>query len=326
MGSQIDKARMGGQHRLLLLCSLVGLARSQGTPGCWYEAMCQAIDNNNIHEERVIPSENPADLESQMHWCYGQCQNVTECTDFTVYKTARFDTCYLLTNCDEKSTEAPCLNQELCNSGPSDCDSANNDMCPILDPPPNATIPWQCDHDVDPYAQQVPEETECWISCNAWLDTNEIQATIASKCVAGVWKASEVQPFGIDPTEIAALPNPLPQPDAPASDQVGCGCATIDMAWVNSQTNETIDYDPNTLPGTDFLCSGANYITDDGTNLKFMLRPEMTCRLFCDNYHIATMTCLSGLWTGEPELGAWCYAEPTVEDDMGPGTTVPPGN
>jgi len=327
MGSQIDEARMGGEHRLLLLCSLVGLARSQGTPGCWYEAMCQAIDNNNIHEEQVIPSENPADLESQMQWCYEQCQNVTECTDFTVYKTARFDTCYLLTNCDEKSTESGCLSQELCNSGPSDCDSANNDMCPILDPPPNATIPWQCDHGVDPYSQQVPEETECFIGCNAWLDKNGNQAKIASKCMGGQWQDSEIQPFGIDPTEIAALPSaPYPKPDAPDGDQVGCGCDTIDMAWVNSQTNDTIDYDPNTLPGTDFLCSGANYITDDGTDLKFILRPEMTCRLFCDNYHIATMTCLSGLWTGEPELGAWCYAEPTVEDDMGVGTTVPPGN
>jgi len=87
------------------------------------------------------------------------------------------------------------------------------------------------------------------------------------------------------------------------------------MAWKNSQTGHLVDYDPNSLPGTDFLCTGGDYITSDKTDLKFMLQPGMTCRLFCDNYHIATMSCVNGLWTGELELGAWCYAEPTVADD-----------
>merc|ERR1711971_1140009 len=88
-----------------------------------------------------------------------------------------------------------------------------------------------------------------------------------------------------------------------------CGCPIVDMAWKNSVTEEMIDYDPNTLPGTDFLCTGPDYITDDGTDLKFKLQPGMTC--------------VNGLWTGEPELGAWCYAEPDTADDMGPGTVGP---
>merc|ERR1711934_128991 len=54
------KARMGGQHRLLLLCSLMGLARGQSaalrttptpvtpSPGCWYEALCAYSDDSDI--------------------------------------------------------------------------------------------------------------------------------------------------------------------------------------------------------------------------------------------------------------------------------------
>lgn len=319
---------MGGQHRLLLLCSLVGLARSQSTTtptpvtpseGCWYEALCAYSDDNDI--KRPIPSPQNADLESRMQWCYNQCRNEDTCTDFTVFSIgSRFHSCYLLTSCEDKSTDATCLELGSCNSGPKDC--VTNSNCDILtSPPPAGTIPWECDHDVNPYARQVPEGTECFISCNAWLDNNENQASIVSKCMGGAWQLSEVQPYGIDESEILALPSTLPQPDD--STQVDCGCASFDMTWENSKTGEMIDYDPNTLPGTDFLCTGADYITDDGTNLKFALQPGMTCRMFCDNYHIATMTCVNGLWTGEPELGAWCYAEPDTADDMGEGTVAP---
>jgi len=320
-----SKARMGG--RLLLICSLVGLARSQSTTtagptitapaGCWYEALCaySAIDDTEL----PIPAEN-ADMGSRMTWCYNQCHSEPTCTDFTVHSFgSRNHFCYLLTNCDDRSTNDNCLELGSCNSGPSDC--ASNDNCVILDPAPVDTIAWECDHDVNPYVQQAPDQTECFISCNGWLDSSEKQASIVSKCVGGQWQTSEVIPRFIDPSDILALPNPLPQPDDTV--QVDCGCPIIDMEWKNSKTGEMIDYDPNTLPGTDFLCTGPDYITDDGTDLKFKLQPGMTCRMFCDNYHIATMTCVNGLWTGEPELGAWCYAEPDTADDMGAGTVGP---
>ena len=304
-----SKARMGGNHQLLLLCSLLGLARSQSsttpvpvTPseGCWYGSLCAYSDDNDI--SYVIPSPQDADLDSRMAWCYNQCINELTCTDFTVFGSRGSHTCYLLTNCDSKSNDDSCLDAKTCNSGPKDC--ANNNNCDILpSPPPADTIPWECDHDVNPYAQQVPEGTQCFISCNAWLDSTEKQASIVSECVQGAWQAPEVIPYGIDEADIPALPSILPKPDD--QDQAVCGCAPYDMTWENSVTGDLIDYDPNTLPGTDFLCTGADYITDDGTNLKFVLQPQMTCRMFCDNYHIATMTCVNGLWTGEPELGAW---------------------
>ena len=299
---------MVGLRQLLFLCSLMGLTRSQGstpnpvTPsqGCWYEAMCAFSNDNDI--QFPIPSEN-TDLESRMVWCYNQCQVEQNCTDFTVHGVRGGFKCYLLTNCDEKSANDACLAQETCNSGPKDCDVAANSNCDILQTPPPDTIPWECDSDVNPYTQQVPDKTSCFLSCNAWLDNNLDQASIVSQCLGGVWQASVVHPDGISTTDISALPDPLPQPDD--QNQVDCGCANYNMEWVNSATNNTVDYDPNTLPGTDFLCTGGDYMTDDGTDLKFVLKPGMTCRMFCDNYHIATMTCVNGLWTGEPELGAW---------------------
>jgi len=284
--------------------------------------MCQHIENDNIHDERTIPSEN-ADLPTRMDWCYDQCLNEPSCTDFTVHSIGpRSHICYLLTNCNEKSTEPTCLAAKKCNSGPKDCNS-NSNCEPLASPPPQDTIPWQCDHDVNPYDKQIPEGTECFINCNAWVDKDGSRATIVSKCVAGAWEASALQP-ALDLSENTALPDPLPKPDDLT--QAPCGCTNFDMAWNNTQTQDIIDYDPNTLLGTDFICTGANYITDDGTDLKFVLRQGMTCRLFCDNYHIATMTCANAEWTGEPELGAWCYAEPVANDDMGQVTTTPASN
>merc|ERR1711971_501458 len=118
-----SKARMGGQHRLLLLCSLMGFARSQTTttvvgptitptPGCWYEALCAYSGIPQIS----IPSPQNADLDSRMAWCYNQCNNDVDCTDFTVFSTSRGHNCYLLANCDDKSTTESCLEQGSCNS------------------------------------------------------------------------------------------------------------------------------------------------------------------------------------------------------------------
>merc|ERR1712243_430341 len=88
-------------------------------------------------------------------------------------------------------------------------------------------------------------------------------------------------------------------------------------AVVTSTCEEgTIDYDPNTLPGTDFICTENPIDETNPEDKKFNLMPTNVCRLFCDSYHITTMACENGMWTGEPELGAWCYYEPVETDDM----------
>merc|ERR1712013_573259 len=128
---------------------------------------------------------------------------------------------------------------------------------------------------------------------------NGEQATIESQCENGTWVASTVLPNGADDSLNMVLPSPLPQPDSPEGEQTACGCGVYDMRWVNSGTSALVDYDPNTLIGTDFLCTGGEYIT--------------------------TMECVNGHWTGQPELGAWCYLEPTEDDDMGLASSGTPG-
>ena len=305
--SVIDKARMEKQRILLLLCALIGFVHAQTTPtpGCWYEGLC----GFDLTDEAAltIPDANATSLDTMMEWCYNQCSQ-PDCTDFTVFTgNGRIaNKCFLLTTCDGPDREADCFVAGTCNSGPANCES--NDNCPMLPAPAPGLdlIPWTCDHDVNPYVQQIPDGTACFLSCNAWLDDNGEQATIESRCEAGAWVASTVLPNGPDDSLNAVLPNPLPKPDSPEEQQTACGCGVYDMRWVNSGTSALVDYDPNTLIGTDFLCTGGEYITTEADGeLKFKLTPGIKCRMFCDNYHITTMECVNGLWTGQPELGAW---------------------
>jgi len=258
------------------------------------------------------------DLAAQMEWCYLKCNTDKECNHFNVHMVRGKPFCYLLKECKLFSTADTCVSHKKCNSGPKNCTS--NTSCPKLTHVPN-TLKWKCDHNVNPYEQQAYDKATCFLSCNAWLDTHSTQVVVVSKCDNGIWSNSYLLPKNVAASDVPALPNPLPQPDV-IRDQTRCGCDDYDMVW-----NHTINYDPNTLPGTAFICTGGDqsgrsggkpYITDDGTNYKFILKPKMTCRLFCDSYHVSTMACVNGHWTGDPEHGAWCYKHPTEEDDMGP--------
>jgi len=325
---------MKGQ--VLLLCAILGLVTAQSsetpafstvtsTPGCWYEGLCKNRGDAGEDMIRDIPVTEDT-LETMMEWCYLQCQGEPTCAHFTAVAERGGNKCFLLTEQDtcDLDTNAECFTTYgTCNSGPKDC--SNNFNCPMLDiPAPGSdTIEWNCHKDgvdVDPYTQQSPEGTTCSLNCPAWINDKGELSDIESICVQGVWQPSRFIPSGRDSALNETIGDrDLPQPDGP--DQISCGCPVYDMAWTTAE-NDTVDYDPNTLPGTSFVCDGP-YITDDGTDFKFKLMGDVTCKMYCDSYHIATMTCAaSGEWTGQPELGAWCYAEPQVSDDMGPGTTT----
>jgi len=257
----------------------------------------------------MITAPYVGDLEAQMEWCYLKCSGDPACMHFNVHMVRGKPFCYLLKECKEFSTVDVCVAEKKCNSGPKNCTS--NMSCPRLTHVPN-TMKWRCDHNVNPYEQQAYDKARCFLSCNAWKDANGTQVVVVSKCISGIWTTSTILPNKVLASDVAALPNPLPQPDV-IGDQTACGCADYDMAW-----NGTIDYDPNSLPGTALICIGGNLVTDDGTNYKFILKPKMICRLFCDSYYVTTMACVNGHWTGKPELGAWCYMAPSEENDMGP--------
>jgi len=316
MGSPPDILTMSTLSLLSLLTTVTISVAQSPSEDCWYGSFCP-YNKDSPDQFLIDPKEDT--MLKKMTWCQDKCYNDPEaqCNHFTIH-TARGGTiCYLLTSCMDPSDSDACIKDGLCNSGPKDCESNNN--CPMLidyvDPASANKIKWQCDGSINPYTQQVPEGETCFLSCNAWVDdTTATPAVITSTCEAGAWTNSVVNPPDLT---IAAIPNPLPQPDAEEAEQIACSCALYPMAW-----NDIIDYDPNTLPGTDFICTENPIDETNPDDKKFNLQPTNVCRLFCDSYHITTMACENGMWTGEPELGAWCYYEPVESDDM---NYIPPG-
>jgi len=315
MGSPPDILTMITLTLVSLLTTVTICVAQSPSEDCWYGSFCP-YNRDSPDQFLIDPTELTEDtMPMRMAWCQEKCFNDVDCQHFTIH-TVRTDTiCYLLTSCTDPSDNAACIMDERCNSGPKDC--ADNKNCPMLEPyqdPASANkINWQCDGSINPYTQQIPEGQTCFLSCNAWVDDTGKPAVITSTCDAGAWTTSVVNPPDLT---IAAIPDPLPQPDALEADQIACTCALQPMAW-----NDNIDYDPNTLPGTDFICSESYIDESDPADKKFNLAPTNVCRLFCDSYHITTMACENGMWTGEPELGAWCYYEPVDSDDM---NYVPP--
>lgn len=305
----------------LALALLAMAAAAAADPACWYGALCPYSENQEKQFNIDTSAGNGAEtLEEQMLACQALCSQdnadtgTEDCQHFSVHSFRGVTTCYLLEECEDPSSVDVCLSAASlpCNSGPLDC--AVNSNCAVLDASMTEAgkIEWQCD-EVNPYSQQVPEGKTCFLSCNAWVDSNGSPAMISSICTGGAYQDSTVQ--GANPADVPALPDSYPKPDALAADQVPCGCADYNMQWDDAGT--MVDYDPNTLPGTDFICTEEYIDKTDTADWKFILTTSNTCRLFCDSYHVATMACENGVWTGQPELGAWCYAEPVVTDDMG---------
>jgi hypothetical protein len=294
----------------LALALLAMVATAAADPACWYNALCPYSETQEKQYE--IDTLVETTLEDQMLACQALCiadntdTGTTDCQHFSVHSNRGVTKCFLLAECADASSVDVCLTAAFlpCNSGPLDCVTNNN--CDVLDANTMmepGKIEWQCD-EVNPYSQQVSEGKTCFLSCNSWVDGTGLPAMIASTCNAGVFDASVV--VGALAENVPALPAALPVPTDLAADQVPCGCATYNMEWEDADTGTMVDYDPNTLPGTDFICA-EDYIdmVTDPADWQFILTTSNTCRLFCDSYHVATMACENGVWTGQPELGAW---------------------
>jgi len=338
----------------LALCSALVAMASTADDTCWYTnppALCDHTYNVDIVKP-IAASEDT--LHKQMNWCQDQCVAQDEdadaetppCKHFTVRLVRGSAMCYLIGTCI-KNTLDDCLTDELapCGGGRGDCEA--NTGCRALDGSSLGAdkIRWVCDHVDNPYDEdkEIPEGTDCTLSCSGWItgdpygyfDGNGAAVNVLSTCVAnsgtGVmeWSPPEVRTPGwtegdevINKNRIPALrERNLPLPSDNPADQITCGCGTREMAWNNSVTGDNfINYDPNEMPGTTFICEGGDYLQRQdhqiGKITAFMMMEAMTCRLYCDGYHIATIECINGQWTGEPQLGAWCYYEPVAANDV----------
>ena len=101
-----------------------------------------------------------------------------------------------------------------------------------------------------------------------------------------------------------------------------CGCEDLSVKWPPLRDSEDqIFYDPSAEKGTDFVCQQSI----DTASGEFIIETDNSCILFCDSYLVADVRCLNGEWTGQPELGFWCYQEPIKEDNaLTPADTEEP--
>ena len=290
--------------QVISILALLSSAAGQDNP-CWYNALCKYDEADKLS----IDTATYPTLEEQMGYCQTECVALDGdvdgvCNHFTVHASRGVPSCYLLDTCLDSSIET-CLELGTCNSGPMNCDAAFNPSCPLLDDTTmisEGQISWQCD-ETNPYAQQVPNGATCFLTCNAWADAAGTPVYVSSTCTDGAYEPSVVSdPLLVIPALAGVA---LPKPDDLAAAQLACTCAAQPMSWdLNGDGTSMIAYDPNTLIGTDFICE-VDPISGASPNIAFSLDPTNTCRLFCDSYHIATMACENGKWTGEPELGAW---------------------
>jgi len=323
----------------LTLCSaLVAMASAAAGPECWYTDP-PAVCNHNVEDTQLdIDTGTYGDFDAQMTWCQGECAKdvdaqLPDCKHFTVRPMRGQPKCFLMLTCD-KNTEDTCLDEGICGGGLGDCeDQTGCEPLPPFDAANDDKIRWICDHVDNPYdaTGEIPVGSACTLSCDGWIDDNGDTVNVLSTCkVDLLWSDSVVRTPGwleadgvISTDTVPALKGKtLPLPSATPAEQITCGCGPKPMAWTNTDTEVVVNYDPNALPGTTFICENGEYIQNNSGQSAFIIAEDMTCRLYCDGYHVATMECLNGDWTGEPELGAWCYYEPTVDDEM--GVYVPP--
>jgi len=328
----------------LTLCSALVAVASAADDTCWYTDPPAVCEHSPVLDTAISIDRNDySTLTDQMGFCQEKCveqsgstvdaNGVTlpKCKHFSVRPLGpRATMCYLMEDC-VKNTVDECLENPLedglCGGGRGDCSEATG--CPALVQPAGEEILWVCDHVDNPYDadKEILEGTDCVLSCEGWVlpgvaEADDTAITVFSTCIntdgAGTmgWTVPEIMQDGISQADVPALTDvTLPKPDG--SDQITCGCGDMDMAW--DPLGENIVYDPNQMPGTTFICQNGEYLVGEAPGTEFKITEDMTCRLYCDGYHVATIECLNGQWTGQPELGAWCYYEPAAGDDVNTG-------
>jgi len=319
---------------LALLASLAavvsGQMRADPGPDCWYPSNICAfgVADGVLRQEAIDTVANPtADLQAMA--CYGLCKAEGGCTDFTLFVSSRMSTCYLLDNCQEDS-EAVCIEKGNCISGPADCVPVSvNADCPQIDKANTAAgnIHWQCsDGDgasINGYTESsIKAGSSCLLRCESWEALDGSDGFLNSECLAdGTWSV----PLTNNGEAELSFPAKPEAGDYPKPNEVqpyACGCKDLNVVWPLGEgvlPADQFSYDPSTEMGTDFVCKD----TIDTATGEFIINTDNSCKLFCDSYLLADVRCVNGEWTGQPELGFWCYDEPSQDDALTPAPGGP---
>ena len=155
-------------------------------------------------------------------------------------------------------------------------------------------------------------------SCPAWTTvTDGSLAQMSSTCKSdGTWSETETNGDLNYPPLAGGLT--YPAPDALADTALTCGCETLPITWdptpLDTENGDNFPYDPNAEDAAEFICTAdiQKFDIDGITPIdgEFEMKTGNTCVLYCDEHYVATASCVDGQWTGNPEFGFWCYAEP----------------
>jgi len=250
------------------------------------------------------------------------CAADAACKYWTWFTYRGSTTCYLLDSCAEER-DAACLLNGNCVSGPEDCTNSTVvvDGCEKPRAPSPEYIPWQCSDTqgntltAEQLNTTIDVGTTCYLRCEAWETESGSRGYLESTCNEdGEWTATA--PHNGD----AALKVPLGPYPKPTGSGLSCQCSPLHVVWEPTAEPSPYNYyDPHQpeLDGAFFICESPA-ITSDNT---YILQPDNACAFWCDDHLAATLSCNDGIWSGQPELGFWCYNIPTVR---GYSTTAAP--
>lgn len=269
-------------------------SRHVDDPNCWFEDFyCWPHGPEEIEEIKGI---NTA-IE-----CQARCKARGDCQYFTFKKVRGDARCSLLRGCSEK--EPRCPHKESCSSGPSQCSCSRLVKVPV-DTRHTSYARWSCKTRdglvINPYEKDIALTATCSATCNH-LPPLHNPVTIESSCLLGnEWSTTAIAE-GVVLDE--KYPNYYwPQPNEP---DLVCGCSPI-----------ILSYDPNWEQGASFTCKTRDQravlqAIIPGVGAKIDTGDE--CELECNGRVEAVVSCDSGLWSGRPDLGFYCYDDTKVKE------------
>jgi len=249
------------------------------------------------------------------------CAADAACKYWTWFTYRGSTTCYLLDSCAEER-DAACLLNGNCVSGPEDCTNSTVvvDGCEKPRAPSPEYIPWQCSDTqgntltAEQLNTTIDVGTTCYLRCEAWETESGSRGYLESTCNEdGEWTATA--PHNGD----AALKVPLGPYPKPTGSGLSCLCSPLHVVWEPTAEPSPFNYyDPHQPEqGASFICKSPAITTDN----TYIVQADNDCAFWCDDHLAASLSCNDGIWSGQPELGFWCYNIPTI---IGHSTTAAP--
>jgi len=164
-------------------------------------------------------------------------------------------------------------------------------------------------------ADSITSGSTCILRCSSWKTIGDSEGYLESTCSDdGEWSITMANDGNVA-LDFPPFPDEskYPQPDDEIQN-LQCECRSLEVKWpLNAAEGvDTWWYDPNFEAGTVLVCDDP--ISIDGG--EYTIKTGNACILFCDSHLVATVKCLNGEWTGNPERGFWCYKEPKQENKL----------